>query len=85
MGDVDAVSAHRNALLHEEIALPPTLGDSAIGANDAVPGQALMRGGEDATDQPRRFGVDVAVSAHRARGNPADPLNDHGHSQLGQT
>src|SRR5256885_8760623 len=84
-GNVDAVSAHRHALLDEEIPLPPTLGDSAIRPNDAVPGQALMGGGEDATDQPRRFGIDVAVSAHRARGNPADPLNDHGHPRLGQT
>ena len=85
LGDVDAVSAHRNALLDEQIALPPTLGNTAIRPNNAVPGQALMGGGEDATDQPRRFGVDVAVSAHRARGNPADPLDDHGHPRLGQT
>ena len=37
---VDAVAAHQDALLEQELALPPSLRQAPVGANDAVPWEA---------------------------------------------
>jgi len=44
--------------------------------HDPVPGNLLMRHREDATDEPGRVGIDVAVSLYVARRDVADPRED---------
>jgi hypothetical protein len=52
--------------------------------DDAKPRQVLVGGGEDAADQARRFGVDVAVGAHRAGRDALDAPDDLGHARAGR-
>ena len=41
-----------------------------------VPGKALASGGENVTDEARRFRVDVAVRADKSKRNRSDPSHD---------
>jgi hypothetical protein len=50
--------------------------------DDAMPREALVSSGENATDQARRFGVDVAVGADKSSGNRAHPGHDARHARV---
>lgn len=83
MTKVHAVAAHRNSFREQELALPPSFRQAAIGANDAMPGQILARGRENVAHQPRRSGFDVAVSTDKTFGDGAHPADDARRAQLG--
>src|ERR1700694_1398421 len=56
---VDAVAAHRDALSTQERELPPSSRDAPVGADDAMPGEVIVDGRENAPDQAGRAGIDV--------------------------
>ena len=47
-----------------------------------MPWKILVRGGQDPPDEARSFGVDLAVGAHRTRGNLSNPSDDAGYARL---
>jgi hypothetical protein len=73
---VDAVTAHRNALFAQEVALSLSRREGSVGMDHAVPWKTFASGGENTTDEARRFRVDVAVGADKSHGNRADPTQD---------
>jgi hypothetical protein len=44
MAQVNAVATHRDTLVEQEIALPPSHRHAAIGADDAMPWQVIVGG-----------------------------------------
>ena len=83
MPEVDAVAAHWYALLHEEVALPLSHREASIGVDDAVPWKAFASGGENVTNKPRRFRIDVAVGADKPHRTRADPAQDQLDARIG--
>jgi hypothetical protein len=73
---LDAVAAHRDAFLQQELALASALRDRSVGADDAVPGEVLVRRREDAADQAGRAWIDVAVRADEPARNRAYARDD---------
>jgi hypothetical protein len=61
--EIYAVPAHRYALSMQQRMLPPSLRETSVGADDAMPRQAFVRAGQHATDEARRAGVDIAIRA----------------------
>jgi hypothetical protein len=73
---VHAVTTQRDSLAVQELALTPPLREAAVGSDDSVPGQVLVCGGQDLTDESRRGRVDVAVRADEALGDLTDARQD---------
>src|SRR6202043_3262193 len=80
---VDAVAAHRDAFLYQKLALPPSHRNASIGADHTVPWEALISGGENATDLAGRSRVDVAVGADESRWNRSPPSQNLRCAQVG--
>lgn len=76
MAQVDAIATHRNAFLNQELPLSPSLRETPVGADHAMPGEAFRSGGKNAADQPGRLRVDVTVSAHKSNRNRAHPAQN---------
>jgi len=75
LSEVDSVAAHRNALAQQQLALLCALRQAAVGADDALPGQVVVRLREHEADEARRPGVDVAVGPDEALRDRADALD----------
>lgn len=73
---VDAVATDRDALCMQERELPPAFRDAPVGADDAMPGKAIVNGCENAPDQAWRARVDVAIGADKPRWDRAYPGDD---------
>jgi hypothetical protein len=80
---VDAVAAHRNPFREQERALPPSFRQAAIGADDAMPGQLIAGRCKDVSHQPRRSGLDIAVSTDKTFRDGAHAANDARRARLG--
>jgi streptomycin 6-kinase len=76
LAQVDAVAAHRDAFVKQQLTLSPSHRDAPIGVDDAMPWEVFVRVGKDVTDQARRFGVDVAIGTDKAGRNRAHPAHD---------
>lgn len=76
MTQVDALAAHGDALVEQELALPRSLREASIGADDAMPRKALVRARKHVPDEARRAGIDVAIRADEPNGDRAHPLDD---------
>jgi hypothetical protein len=76
MAQVDAVAAHRDSFLEQQIALSLSHRYGPVGTDHTMPGETFMGGGKDATDQARRSRLDVAVSSDKSNGNRAYPIDD---------
>lgn len=74
---VDPVAEEGHALGLEQRALALSLGQRAIGADDAVPGHALVVAGvKHGAGKPWGAGGDIAVGAHEAGRYGADTAQD---------
>jgi hypothetical protein len=73
---VDAVAAHRDSFFQQELTLLPSLRDAPVGADDAMPWEAIVGCGKNAPDEARRAGVDVAIGTDKPSGNGAHPADD---------
>ena len=82
MTKVDAVAAHRNSFREQELALPPSFRQAAIGADDAMPWQVLVGGRKNVAHEPRRAGFDVAIGANKPFGDGAHPADDARRARL---
>ena len=60
---------HRDSLSLQQLALPTSLRKTAVGPNDPVPRQLLVRARQDAADEAGRARIDVAVGADESLGN----------------
>src|ERR1700730_14530426 len=83
MAQVDAVAAHRDAFLYKKLALPPSHRNASIGADHAVPWEALISGGENATDLAGRSRLDVAVGADESNRNRSHPSENFRGARVG--
>jgi hypothetical protein len=78
LAQVHAVATHRNAFLTQKLALPPSLGDTPIGADHAMPWEAFTSGRKNVTDKAGRPRVDVAVRAHKSNWDRTHTAQDAG-------
>jgi hypothetical protein len=62
--------------LKQELALTLSFRQAPVGANDAMPGEASVRGREDTPDESRRAGVDISIGADKPNGDRADTIDD---------
>jgi hypothetical protein len=76
------VTAYRHALSKQQLALRRAFRQAAVSANDSVPGDVMCRC-QDATDEPRRPWIDVAVRAYEPLGDRAHAGDDASGSRLG--
>jgi hypothetical protein len=60
----------------QEIALSPSLRETPVGADHAMPWEPFVSSGKNVTDQSRRFRVDVAVGADKSNRNRAYAADD---------
>jgi hypothetical protein len=74
--EIYAVPAHRYALSMQQRMLPPSLRETSVGADDAMPRQLLVRGGQHAADEARRVGVDVPIGTDESLRNLAHTGDD---------
>jgi hypothetical protein len=82
LSQVDAVTAHRDAFLNQELALSRSHRDAPVSADHAMPWEAFVGGRKNATDQPGRSRVDVAVGADKSDRNRAHPANNASSSRF---
>jgi hypothetical protein len=79
--EIDTVTAHRDSLSVQELALTLPLREAAVGADHSVPGEVLVRRGQHLTDEPRRGRVDVAIRSDETFWDLTysgdDPLGSH--------
>ena len=73
---VDPIAAHRHTLIAEQFPLAPSHRDGAVGAHDPMPRKILVCRGQQAPDESRRRGIDVAIGLHETQGNSPDPVDD---------
>ena len=74
---VDPIAAHWNPFREQELALPPSFRQAAIGADDAMPGQVIvMCRREHMPDVSGSEWVDVAVGSDEALRDGPDLLED---------
>ena len=79
--EIDTGATHPDALSKQEIALPLAFRQASIGADNAVPRDAV-RPGKDQADKPRRTGIDVPIGAHEPLRDRAHTFDDALHSRL---
>jgi hypothetical protein len=72
---IDSEPTHWHPLSKQQLALQLAFREAPIGADDAMPGQP-MGGCEDAPDQARRAGINVAVCAYGPHGNRTHARDD---------
>jgi hypothetical protein len=65
-------AAHRHALSKQELPLRRAFGQAPVGADDAMPRDAVGPS-ESQADEARRAGIDVAIGPH-------EPLRDRAHA-----
>src|SRR5580765_6827937 len=76
-GEIDAIPEQRHSVLAQELELLLALRDRAVRTNDAEPRKVrLVGGGQHATHEAWRVGVDVAVRLHVAGWDVANPVED---------
>jgi len=73
--EVDPIAAHRHSLLNQELPLRCALGQAAVRAHDAVPGNAMVPG-EDEPDESWCSRIDVSEGAHESLRDGADAFGD---------
>jgi hypothetical protein len=79
LAQIHAVTPQRDSLPMQELSLTGSLREAAVGSDDSVPGEVLVRRGEHLTDESRRSWIDVAVRPDETLGD----LTDAGHDPLG--
>jgi hypothetical protein len=73
---IHSVATHRDALFKQERALLPSLRKAPVGADDAMPREAIVDGRKNVTDEARRGGVDVTIGADEPSWDRAYPGDD---------
>jgi hypothetical protein len=73
---IDTLSAQRNPLPTQQLALAPPLGERSVGAHHAVPRQIRIRRGEYLADETGCVRIDVTVGPDEPLGDRADPGDD---------
>jgi hypothetical protein len=73
---VDPIAAHWNPFREQELALPPSFRQAAVGADDPMPRQVIAGVRKNVSHQAWRTRFDVPVSADEPFGDGAHPADD---------
>lgn len=82
MAQVHTVAAHQDPLFKQKLALQPPLREAPVGADDAMPREALVGGRKNSPDKAGRTGIDVAIGADKPSGDRAHSADDAGCPRL---
>jgi hypothetical protein len=70
---IHAIAVHRDTLLNEQPALLPSLCEAAVGTDDPMPWHVFVDRRQNAADETRRDGVDIAICPYETGGDRSHP------------